>query len=74
MDKYRYEVNFLVICRMRVLLAIAAFVALASAASVSVEDLEFTAWKLKYGECSFQFHSIADTIRQKMDVYIYIYY
>lgn len=47
-DKYRH-VNLLIICRMKVLLAIAAFVALANAASVSVEQLEFSAWKLKYG-------------------------
>ncbi|XP_076834878.1 cathepsin L.1 [Brachyhypopomus gauderio] len=35
---------------MRVLLIIAALVAVSSAASVSLEDLEFHAWKLKFGK------------------------
>ncbi|XP_060790735.1 procathepsin L-like isoform X2 [Neoarius graeffei] len=35
---------------MKVLLVVTALVALASAASVSLEDLEFRAWKLKFGK------------------------
>ncbi|XP_049320214.1 procathepsin L isoform X6 [Astyanax mexicanus] len=35
---------------MRVLLAVAAFVVVAGAASVSVEDLEFNSWKLQHGK------------------------
>ncbi|XP_066529072.1 procathepsin L-like [Hoplias malabaricus] len=35
---------------MRVILAVAAIVAMASAARVSLEDLEFHAWKLKFGK------------------------
>ncbi|KAB5562041.1 hypothetical protein PHYPO_G00013380 [Pangasianodon hypophthalmus] len=35
---------------MRVLLIVTTLVALASAASVSLEDLEFNAWKLKFGK------------------------
>lgn len=35
---------------MRVLIVITALVALASAASISLEDLEFHSWKLKFGE------------------------
>ncbi|XP_069563192.1 cathepsin L.1 [Brachyistius frenatus] len=34
---------------MKVLLAVAAFLAVASCASISLEDLEFHAWKLKFG-------------------------
>ncbi|XP_036449603.1 digestive cysteine proteinase 3-like [Colossoma macropomum] len=37
---------------MRVLLAVAALLVVAGAASVSVEDLEFDAWKQKFGEKS----------------------
>ncbi|KAL6478447.1 hypothetical protein MHYP_G00142820 [Metynnis hypsauchen] len=36
--------------RMRVLLTVAALVAVAGAASVSLEDLEFHTWKLKFGK------------------------
>ena len=36
--------------RMKLLLVAAALLAVASCASVSLEDLEFHAWKLKFGE------------------------
>ncbi len=36
--------------RMKLLFAAAALLAVASCASVSLEDLEFHAWKLKFGE------------------------
>ena len=35
---------------MRVLLAVAALVVVVGAATLSLEDLEFHAWKLKFGE------------------------
>ncbi|XP_026799873.3 procathepsin L isoform X1 [Pangasianodon hypophthalmus] len=48
---------------MRVFLAITAFVALTSAASVSVEDLEFNAWKLKFGKI---YKSVEEESQRKM--------
>lgn len=36
--------------RMKLLLVAAAALAVASCASISLEDLEFHAWKLKFGE------------------------
>lgn len=36
--------------RMKLLLVAAAVLAVASCASISLEDLEFHAWKLKFGE------------------------
>lgn len=36
--------------RMKLLLVVAAVLAVASCASYSLEDLEFHAWKLKFGE------------------------
>ncbi|XP_037398061.1 procathepsin L-like [Pygocentrus nattereri] len=39
-----------IMLRMRVLLVVAALVVVAGAASVSLEDLEFHAWKLKFGK------------------------
>ncbi|XP_036449119.1 cathepsin L1-like [Colossoma macropomum] len=50
-------------CRMRVLLTIAALVVVAGAASVSLEDLEFHAWKLKFGKI---YHSIEEESQRKM--------
>ncbi|KAF4084347.1 hypothetical protein AMELA_G00127610 [Ameiurus melas] len=38
------------LCRMKVLLVVSALVALTSAASISLENLEFHAWKLKFGK------------------------
>ncbi|KAF5892497.1 cathepsin L1-like, partial [Clarias magur] len=38
------------LCRMKVLLVVSALVALASSARISLEDLEFHAWKLKFGK------------------------
>jgi len=35
---------------MRLLVVAAAFLAVASAASLSLEDMEFYAWKLKFGK------------------------
>lgn len=35
---------------MKLLLVVAAALAVASCASISLEDLEFHAWKLKFGE------------------------
>lgn len=37
--------------RMKLLLVAAALLAVASCASVSLEEMEFHAWKLKFGEC-----------------------
>ncbi|XP_036449123.1 cathepsin L1-like [Colossoma macropomum] len=48
---------------MRVLLAVAALVAVASAASISLEDMEFHAWKLKFGKV---YHSIEEESQRKM--------
>lgn len=41
---------FFIIFRIRVLLIVTSVVVVASAASISLEDLEFKAWKLKFGE------------------------
>lgn len=38
------------LCRMRLLVVTAAFLAVASAASLSLEDMEFHAWKMKFGK------------------------
>lgn len=43
----------LITCRMRVLIVITTLVALASAASISLEELEFHSWKLKFGKKYF---------------------
>ncbi|KAI4900453.1 hypothetical protein NFI96_009782 [Prochilodus magdalenae] len=48
---------------MRVLLAVAALVVVAGAASVSLEDLEFHAWKLKFGK---SYGSEEEESRRKM--------
>ncbi|KAG7328571.1 hypothetical protein KOW79_008515 [Hemibagrus wyckioides] len=48
---------------MRVLIAITALVALASAASISLEDLEFHSWKLKFGK---SYMSVEEEARRKM--------
>lgn len=48
---------FLFLCvsvRMKLLLVVAAALAVASCASLSLEDLEFHAWKLKFGEKLFK--------------------
>ncbi|KAL6478444.1 hypothetical protein MHYP_G00142790 [Metynnis hypsauchen] len=50
-------------CRMRVLLTIAALVAVARAASISLEDLEFHAWKLKFDKI---YHSVEEESQRKM--------
>lgn len=42
--------------RMKVLLAVAAVLAVANCASLSLEDLEFHAWRLKFGEECVTFH------------------
>ncbi|TSM77431.1 Cathepsin L [Bagarius yarrelli] len=47
---------------MKVLLVVAALVALASAASISLEDLEFHAWKLKFGKI---YKSLEEEIQRK---------
>uniref|UniRef100_A0A3B1JN51 Cathepsin L.1 n=1 Tax=Astyanax mexicanus TaxID=7994 RepID=A0A3B1JN51_ASTMX len=49
--------------RMRVFLAVAALVAVASAASLSLEDLEFHAWKLKFGKI---YHSVEEESQRKL--------
>ncbi|KAI4874694.1 hypothetical protein NFI96_021607 [Prochilodus magdalenae] len=49
--------------RMRILLAVAALVAVAGAASVSLEDLEFHAWKLKFGKT---YGSVEEEVKRKM--------
>ncbi|XP_053538708.1 procathepsin L [Ictalurus punctatus] len=49
--------------RMRVLLIVTTLVALASAASVSLEDMEFTAWKLKFGKI---YKSVEEESQRKM--------
>ncbi len=43
-------VSSLALCRMRFLVVAAAFLAVASAASLSLEDMEFHAWKMKFGK------------------------
>ncbi|XP_036417055.1 cathepsin L1-like [Colossoma macropomum] len=48
---------------MRVLLAIATLVVVAGAASVSLEDLEFHAWKLKFGK---SYGSVEEESQRKM--------
>ncbi|XP_036443815.1 cathepsin L1-like [Colossoma macropomum] len=48
---------------MRVLLVLTAFVVVAAAASVSLEDLEFHTWKLKYGK---SYGSVEEESRRKM--------
>ncbi|MCJ8736601.1 hypothetical protein PDJAM_G00014440 [Pangasius djambal] len=48
---------------MRVLLVVTTLVALASAASVSLEDLEFHAWKLKFGKI---YESVEEESQRKM--------
>uniref|UniRef100_W5K2V1 Cathepsin L.1 n=1 Tax=Astyanax mexicanus TaxID=7994 RepID=W5K2V1_ASTMX len=48
---------------MRVFLAVAALVAVASAASLSLEDLEFHAWKLKFGKI---YHSVEEESQRKL--------
>ncbi|GAA6112206.1 uncharacterized protein LOC113640525, partial [Tachysurus ichikawai] len=48
---------------MRVLIAITALMALASAASISLEDLEFHSWKLKFGK---SYKSVEEEARRKM--------
>ncbi|XP_053488299.1 procathepsin L-like [Ictalurus furcatus] len=55
--------DFLMFCRMRVLLAIISFVALASADRISLEDLEFSAWKLKFGKI---YKSVEEESQRKM--------
>ncbi|XP_066529050.1 procathepsin L-like [Hoplias malabaricus] len=47
---------------MRVFLAVAALVAVAGAASVSLEDLEFHSWKLKFGKI---YHSALEESQRK---------
>ncbi|MCJ8736602.1 hypothetical protein PDJAM_G00014450 [Pangasius djambal] len=49
--------------RMRVLLVVTTLVALASAASVSLEDLEFIAWKFKFGKI---YKSVVEESQRKM--------
>ncbi|KAK3538175.1 hypothetical protein QTP70_032565 [Hemibagrus guttatus] len=51
------------IFKMRVFIAITALVALASAASISLEDLEFHSWKLKFGK---SYKSVEEEARRKM--------
>ncbi|KAL7873637.1 hypothetical protein AOLI_G00127080 [Acnodon oligacanthus] len=48
---------------MRVLLTIAALVVVAGAASISLEDLEFHAWKLKFDKI---YHSVEEESQCKM--------
>ncbi|KAB5562040.1 hypothetical protein PHYPO_G00013370 [Pangasianodon hypophthalmus] len=48
---------------MRVLLVVTTLVALASAASISLEDLEFNAWKLKFGKI---YKSVEEESQHKM--------
>ncbi|XP_072546261.1 procathepsin L-like isoform X1 [Salminus brasiliensis] len=48
---------------MRAFLAVAALVAVASAASISLEDLEFHAWKLKFGKI---YHSVEEESQRKL--------
>ncbi|XP_053365294.1 procathepsin L-like [Clarias gariepinus] len=48
---------------MKVLIVITAFVALASAASLSLEDLEFHSWKLKFGKI---YKSVGEESQRKM--------
>lgn len=47
---YTQSYYLLRLCKMRVLLLVSALVAMSSAASISLEDLEFHAWKLKFGK------------------------
>ncbi|KAI4893070.1 hypothetical protein NFI96_023250 [Prochilodus magdalenae] len=60
---YNIEGYWVIKNRMRVLLAVAALVVVAGAASVSLEDLEFHAWKLKFGK---SYVSGEDESRRKM--------
>ncbi|KAK3538174.1 hypothetical protein QTP70_032564 [Hemibagrus guttatus] len=48
---------------MKILLVVITLMALASAASVSLEDLEFQAWKLKFGK---SYKSVEEEARRKM--------
>ncbi len=50
-------VSSLSLSRMRFLVVAAAFLAVASAASLSLEDMEFHAWRMKFGKrvCFFSF-------------------
>ncbi|KAL7861646.1 hypothetical protein SRHO_G00130870 [Serrasalmus rhombeus] len=52
-----------ILCRMRVLLAVTALVVMAGAASVTLEDLEFNAWKLKFGK---SYGSVEEESQRKM--------
>ncbi|XP_053538710.1 procathepsin L [Ictalurus punctatus] len=49
--------------RMRLLLIVTTLVALASAASISLEDMEFHAWKLKFGKI---YKSVEEESQRKM--------
>uniref|UniRef100_A0A3B4EMM1 Cathepsin L.1 n=2 Tax=Pygocentrus nattereri TaxID=42514 RepID=A0A3B4EMM1_PYGNA len=53
----------LTLSRMRVLLTVAAFVAVAGAARMSLEDLEFHGWKQKFGK---SYDSVEEESRRKM--------
>ncbi len=51
-------VSSLALYRMRFLVVAAAFLAVASAASLSLEDMEFHAWKMKFGKIVYFFSFI----------------
>uniref|UniRef100_A0A4W4DU67 Cathepsin L.1 n=2 Tax=Electrophorus electricus TaxID=8005 RepID=A0A4W4DU67_ELEEL len=53
-------------CKMRTLLTVAALVAVTSAASISLEDLEFHAWKLKFGK----FYKSAEEESQRKETWL----